>query len=133
MKRRTALTLAALCMSCVSYAQQTNVEQSKVDRIKNDPVTYQNNGGLIDSDRLLIQPEKMEKIVDPNGQFIIYKNSQDKEPGEIKKIYLKKEQNTEEYRLLKDKYLRDNPVTNSPVEDATPRSVEERNKTYQKK
>jgi hypothetical protein len=133
MKKRTILTLAALSVTCASFAQQTNAEQSKIDRIKNDPTTYRNNGGLIDSDQLLIQPEKNERIVDPNGKFIIYKSSEEKEPEELKQLHLKKNQNSEEYRLLKENYLRDNPVSNQPIEEVTPKSVEERNKIYKKK
>ena len=133
MKRTTMLTLATLCFACAGFAQQTTIEKAKIDRIKNDPATYQNNGGVIDSDHLIIQPEKSEKVVDPDGKFIIYKSSEEKEPGELKQLHLKKDQNTEEYRLLKENYLRDNPGSNQPIEEAKPKSVEERNKIYKKK
>ena len=133
MKKSITITFAALCITCAGFAQQTKAEQAKIDRIKNNPATYQNNGGVIDSDHLIIQPEKSEKVIDPDGKFIIYKSSEEKEPGELKQLHLKKDQNTEEYRLLKENYLRDNPGSNQPIEEATPKSAEERMKIYKKK
>lgn len=132
MKRTTTLTLASLCIACAGFAQQTTIEQTKIDRIKNDPATYQNNGGVIDSDQLIIQPEKSEKVVDPDGMFVIYKSAS-KETDEIKNYMKVKDQNSEEYRLLKEKYLRSNPAPQPPAEESTPRSAEERNKIYNKK
>lgn len=133
MKRTTMLTLASLCIACAGFAQQTKAEQAKIDRIKKDPATYQNDGGIIDSDELIIQPEKMEKIVDPNGKFVIYPNGVSKEEESLKLLNLRKEQNTQEYRDMKDTYMHSFPATNEIKEEAVPRSAEERKNSHPKK
>lgn len=131
MKKRTLLTLASIYIACSGYAQQ-QTEPSKIDRIKKDPVSYQNNGGVIDSDQMVEQPEKMEKVTDPNGQFVIYRNSDQERINGGVDYKMIKDQTSEEYKLLKQEYLRNHPVI-EPAEQAVPRSAEERTKIYNKK
>ena len=131
MKKRTLLTLASVYIACSGYAQQPT-ESLKIDMIKKDPVSYQNSGGTLDSDLMFKQPEKTEKVIDPNGQFVIYKNSENQVLEGSMNYMLIKDQSSEEYRMMKDKHLKSNPVQES-AEEVFPKSAQERNKLYHKK
>lgn len=131
MKKRTLLTLASIYIACSGYAQQ-QVEPEKMARIQKNPTTYQNNGGIIDSDQMIAQPEKPQKVVDPEGKFVIYKSVEQEKVNGDQDYKMIKDQTSDEYIRMKADHLRNHPVI-EPAEETAPRPAQQRNNLYNKK
>lgn len=128
-----AITLPALLiLSSLSYAQSDRMsDQMKMEKIRNNPNWYLEQGGAIE-DGILNSPTKMS--AEKHQDFVIYRSSSTHSASDIQAEELKRLKHPlysegEDYDALKSRWIEQNQATYDAMHPATDKAISEKERS----